>query len=209
MGISPKQYQKNNGKKDKQPIMGFGDVAGSNETPSNEKEEVKQEAVQTTKEEKPKQKQSTPSTKKEKTEQKKDEPTNEEPKGEVEIKEEKTGNDPVQETPQEPVVEDGKQGEKQDGDSTPTVEDKKDDEPPTPGKNDEEEEEMTQEKDAVLSWLEEDIKTNKKQTKTYFLDKEVIDKIDKIGKKIPKSKGGTGGFVNELLKQALKDRNLW
>lgn len=215
MGISPDQFQnKNNGKKDKPKteIMGFGDVAGNSKTPSTEKEGVKKETPVKEKKQTPaKEKQeSTSSTKKEKTVQKKDEPTNEEPKVEVELKEEeKTGNDPVQEAPKEPVVEDGKQGEKQDGDSTPTVEDKQDDEPPTPGKNDEGEEEMTnvKQEDSLMDLFKTD--EPERELRGYMLDKDLIKKLEKIGKKIPRKKGGTSAFVNKILKEALKEKGLW
>ncbi|MDA2241987.1 hypothetical protein PDN14_26820 [Bacillus cereus group sp. Bc222] len=188
-------------KEPQQPIIGFDQVAGKKDkqTPSTENEGVKQEVTQTTEE----------ATVEAKTE----EPVVTET--ETPVTEEQVQEESVEGTENNDVKDDksGNNEDKNEGESTPNSSEN----------NDEGEEKVTQEnkggqdpngnkteeKDAVLSWLEEETKANKKQTKTYFLDKEVIDKIDKIGKKIPKAKGGTGGFVNELLKQALKDRNLW
>ncbi|MCC2341751.1 hypothetical protein [Bacillus tropicus] len=185
-----KDTAKGRKKKEQQAIMGFDDVAGK--TPSTEKEGEKQEAT---------------------VEAKTEEPVVDET--ETPVTEEQVQEESVEGTENNDVKDDksGNNEDNNEGESTPNSNEN----------NDEGEEKVTQEnkggqdpnsnkteeKDAVLSWLEEETKANKKQTKTYFLDKEVIDKIDKIGKKIPKAKGGTGGFVNELLKQALKDRNLW
>lgn len=105
--------------------------------------------------------------------------------------------EPVVEEPQEPVQEQEKE---------------QDEEPQDGGNNVEEEEEMkekTEVMDGLDVLLQGEKKVPKKLTKSYFIEKEVADKIDKIGKKIPKSMGGTGAFVNELLKKALIDKGLW
>lgn len=191
-GISPKDAKVNPvKKKNEQPIMGFEDVAG---TPG---EPVITEEISTT------------VTK---------EVVNEEPTTKVELKQEESTETPTNEsktdeegnTGEEPVVEENKQEE-----PTPTVENKQNDEPTTTGENNKEEKKMTKTtkktkvKDSAMALLEGEKNTVKKITKSYFIEKEVGDKIDELGKKVPKSMGGTGAFVNELLKQALIDRGLW
>lgn len=138
-------------------------------------------------------KQETPSIKKEEPKTDKKEETK------IESEQEENKQEEVKE--EVPVVEEGKQEEKQ-----------QDEEPQNGGNSDEEEEEMkekTEEMDALDSLLKGEKSVPKKLTKSYFIEKEVADKIDKLGKKIPKSMGGTGAFVNELLKKALIDKGLW